>query len=152
MIGSSKTEIIFTCSLKRHVLKCYSFLLFFRTANVETVVAVVLCTEISWIRNFCTDTPLGFFRPRTNEGQVFVLSILCIICCAILAAHFVQRIVTLGQLNGIAAFGGLHRLANAPIRLLCCRTDSILRVITIYRIHVDCCATNRLLRKYARCD
>ena len=143
-VGSSKTEIVITCSLKRHVLKCYSFLFFLSIATVETVVAVIFRAEILRVRYLRTDAPLGFFRPRTNEGQVFVLSILCIIC-ALLAAHFVQRIVTLGQLNGIATFCSLHRLANALIRLLFCCTDSLLRIITIVRIHVDCCATNSLL-------
>ena len=53
------------------------------------------------------------------------------------AADFVQRIVTFAQLDGIAAFGGLHRLANAPIRLLCCRTDAFLRVIAGCCINID---------------
>ena len=146
-VGSSKTEIIITCSLKRHVLKCYSFLFFLSTATVETVVAVIFRAEILRVRYLRTDAPLGIFRPRANEGQVFVLSILCIIWVSLgaAAAHFVQGIETLGQLNGIATFCSLHRLANAPIRLLCGCTDSLLPIITIYRIHVDCCATNSLL-------
>ena len=101
VIGSSKTEIIFTCSLKRHVLKCYSFLLFCRTANVETVVAVIFRAEIIRVRYLRTDAPLGFFRPRTNEGQVFTLGVS-------LAGNTVQCVVAFTQLDGIATVCSSH--------------------------------------------
>ena len=145
IIRPNKAEIIFAPSLQSQILECNCL------CTVETVIAVIFSIKAfrSWV---CTNVPVGLINSLTLKGQVFLLSILFTITCAILAAHVVQRIVTLGQLNGITAFGGLHRLANAPIRLLCCRTDSILRIITIYRIHVDCFANNRLPRKYARCD
>ena len=139
IVGTDKAKVIYFTRTERHIFKCNCF------CPVKTVIAVVLCTEISWIRNFCTDIPPCFIRSLTYKCQVFTLGVS-------LAGNTVQCVVTFTQLDGIATFCSSH---SRSYRLISCITgcaDSLLRIITIHRIHVDYCAANRLLRKYARCD
>ena len=139
IVGTDKAKVICFTRTERHIFKCNRF------CPVKTVIAVVLCTEISWIRNFCTDIPTCLIRSLTYKCQVFTLSVS-------LAGNTVQCVVAFTQLDGIATFCSSH---SRSYRLISCVTgcaDSLLRIITIHRIHVDCCAANRLLRKYARCD
>ena len=118
LVGADKAKVICAARTERHISKCNC------SCPVKTVIAVVLCTVISWIRNFCADIPACFIGSLTHKGQVFSLGVS-------LAGNLVQCVVAFTQLDGIAAFGGLHRLANALIRLRCCRADSLLRIITI---------------------
>lgn len=142
IVGTDKAKVI--CAIcaartERHISKCNCF------CPVKTVIAVVLCTEISWIRNFCTDIPPCFISSLTYKCQVFSLGVS-------LAGNTVQCVVAFTQLDGIATFCSSHSRSYRLISFVTGCTDSHLRIITICRIHVDCCAANRLLRKYAWCD
>ena len=122
VIRTNKAQIICTSGLERHVLERD------RSRAVEAVIAVVLCAEVSRIRNCSADAPLGLTSSLTHKGQVFVL------CHSTL---LMQRILTLAQLDGIAALSGGNRFFQGLIRLICCRTDAFLRVIAGCCINID---------------
>ena len=136
IVGADKAKVIYFTRTERHIFKCNC------SCPIKTVIAVVLCTEISWIRNFCTDIPPCFISSPTYKCQVFSLGVS-------LAGNTVQCVVAFTQLDGIATFCSSHSRSYRLISFVTGCTDSLLRIITIYRIHVDC---NRLIRKYARCD
>ena len=70
-VRTDKAEIIRFAGTERHVLERN------RSCAVKAVIAVVLCTEISWIRNFCTDIPACFIGSLTHKGQVFAVGMPC---------------------------------------------------------------------------
>ena len=140
VVDADKAKVIFiTTWTERHIFKCNRF------CPVKTVIAVVLCTIIIWIRNFCTDIPTCFIRSLTYKCQVFTLG-------GSHAGNTVQCVVAITQLDGIATLCSSNSRFYRLISFVTSRTDILLRIITICRIHVDCFAINRLLRKYARCD
>ena len=139
IVGADKAKVICAARTERHISKCNC------SCPVKTVIAVVLCTEISWIRNFCTDIPPCFISSLTHKCQVFSLGVS-------LAGNTVQCVVAFTQLDGIATMCNNYSRIYRLISFVTGCADSLLRIITIYRIHVDCFATNRLHRKYAWCD
>ena len=71
IVGTAKAKVIYFTRTERHIFKCN------RSCPVKTVIAVVLCTVISWIRNFCTDIPACFIGSLTHKGQVFAFGMPC---------------------------------------------------------------------------
>ena len=138
-----KTEIIYIARIartERHFFECDSL------CTRKACIPIILGPVIFRIRNFCADIPPCFIRSLTHKGQVFTLGVSH-------AGNTVQCVVAFTQLDGIATFCSNHSRLYRLISFVTGCADSILRIITIYRIHVDCCATtNRLLRKCARCD
>ena len=71
VVGADKAKVICFTRTERHISKCNC------SCPVKTVIAVVLCTVISWIRNFCADIPACFIGSLTHKGQVFVFGMPC---------------------------------------------------------------------------
>ena len=139
IVGTDKAKVICTTRTERHIFKCNC------SCPVKTVIAIVLCPEISWVRNCCTDIPTCFIRSLTYKCQVFTLGVS-------LARNTVQCVVTFAQLDGIATFCSSHSRSYRLISFVTSCTEWVVRIITTCRIHIDCCAANRLLRKHTRCD
>ena len=130
IVGTDKAKVICAARTEPHIFKCNC------SCTVKTVITVVLCTEISRVRNFCTDIPPCFIGSLTYKCQVFSLGVS-------LAGNTVQCVVTFAQLDGIAASCSNHSRSYRLISFVTGCTDSrLLRIITIYRIHVDCFAAN----------
>ena len=79
--------------MKRHVLKCNSFLCFC-TTDIKAVVTVILCTELCRIRDLGANQPGRFVSTCANKGQIFIDDF---------RTFLIKRVRSLAKINCITA-------------------------------------------------